>query len=486
MRAFRLYVPAISVIAVFLLYVGIGQTYADTMASIGASLCALYLCGLSILYAGVPHPKEWKPSQWLLVAFVFVVLCTTIFSGNFLHAFFGFALDMTSGGFIVLMCILALFVGGFSRVVRQGLFIASTCVLVGLLVYPYLRTEQLVRPSLTTTLRVESAAYTDLGGKVLVAGIGPSAFTYAWQKYRPGEVLATPFWNEDFSVGSGLLPTLLVECGAIAVLLFTLSFFSAVAEEFLQVITRTYTMRRRVVVLASVAVIFFALALLVYAEPSAPLLLAVAVAFGSCRYEDSIGLRVRPLLRTILFGVIAVLTVGVLYLGLSAAFYFYAYASMQQQDLLHARSAGEYAYALSPTGQTDRLLAQILRSSGHALGNAAASQTQVGQLFHRASIYARAATVTEGANAQSWKLLGITLAEEMSLAPSEDVFYESKAAFERAHAESPNDPSVLFFQAQLYILAGQKQQAGDTLQAALALRPTYTEASDLLAAVKAK
>lgn len=49
-------------------------------------------------------------------------------------------------------------------------------------------------------------------------GSGPNTFGYSWFKYRPQDILATPFWQTRFNAGFGFIPTLLVTTGLVGII----------------------------------------------------------------------------------------------------------------------------------------------------------------------------------------------------------------------------------------------------------------------------
>lgn len=80
-----------------------------------------------------------------------------------------------------------------------------------------------VRPNLEFTLKTASGALSEN----TAFGYGPNAFSYAWAKYRPSEILSTPFWQARFNAGYGFIPTILVTTGLVGALslLVFLGFF---------------------------------------------------------------------------------------------------------------------------------------------------------------------------------------------------------------------------------------------------------------------
>lgn len=71
-----------------------------------------------------------------------------------------------------------------------------------------------VRPSFSTTMDI---AKNTIREKPLF-GSGPNTFVTQWLTYKPADIVASVFWNTDFTNGIGLIPTLTVTTGIIGVL----------------------------------------------------------------------------------------------------------------------------------------------------------------------------------------------------------------------------------------------------------------------------
>ena len=64
----------------------------------------------------------------------------------------------------------------------------------------------------------------DVIGKNAWFGSGPNTFSYVWEKYRPLEINRTSFWNTNFSIGSGFIPTLFATGGLLTISVWMLFF----------------------------------------------------------------------------------------------------------------------------------------------------------------------------------------------------------------------------------------------------------------------
>jgi tetratricopeptide (TPR) repeat protein len=75
-----------------------------------------------------------------------------------------------------------------------------------------------VRPSLSATIDIARAVYTDN----LLLGVGPNRFSDAWRLHKDSSINETLFWNTDFTSGFGLVPTLFVTGGVLGGVSFVL------------------------------------------------------------------------------------------------------------------------------------------------------------------------------------------------------------------------------------------------------------------------
>lgn len=73
-----------------------------------------------------------------------------------------------------------------------------------------------VNPSLNTTFTVAKNVYKNDP----FFGIGPNKFADAWSLYKPSIINNSQFWNTPFSVGFGLIPTMMITSGALGALLW--------------------------------------------------------------------------------------------------------------------------------------------------------------------------------------------------------------------------------------------------------------------------
>ena len=71
-----------------------------------------------------------------------------------------------------------------------------------------------IGPSLPVTFSITKSVVAEEP----LLGIGPNRFSEAWAKYKPQSINNTPFWNVEFSSGSGFIPTLMATTGILGIL----------------------------------------------------------------------------------------------------------------------------------------------------------------------------------------------------------------------------------------------------------------------------
>jgi len=78
-----------------------------------------------------------------------------------------------------------------------------------------------IRPSFVSTFEVSKSVIK----KDPIFGMGPNRFADAWAMHKPSSANSSPFWNESFDNGSGLLPTFVATTGLLGLFSLLLFFF---------------------------------------------------------------------------------------------------------------------------------------------------------------------------------------------------------------------------------------------------------------------
>ncbi len=489
MRRFMLYTPVLFLIVPMGIYLLL-QFFTESAEADSFMSCLIVLSVFAALLVlliknRLPDSTQFKPSQYALLLFGGIVIASAIASHSYLYSLYGFAFDMTSIVFLLTLILSVLLLGLLEDPLRRLFCVAAGVFLLIVVSLPYLGETSHIRPSFMVTASIETNKLSENGPRAFFLGSGPGSFIYVWQKYRPSEVNETPFWNEDFPVGGGVIPTLCIEIGVVGVFLLMLAFLLAVFEECSSLFYwRKFSHRELSWRLLSLFLPLLALCALFFAEPSALLLSLSFVILGSFRSAPEKVIHTHSSVRTATMVAVSLCMLTVVYVFCSVALYFSAYDRASAEDLVAAHTRIQLAYGMTRNPQTGRLFVQTLRAEGHAL--AQHKNTSPSALFNEASRIARNIAVREPKNAQNVKLLGISLAEEYAIKEQPNLLIEGKEAFKRARTLSPSDPSILYFHAQLLILGGDREEAKKTLESAMTLRPSYIEAQDLLNGLQGK
>lgn len=456
--------------------------YAGAFAALLTLAGAVSCIAFSLYTRGMPRLSELKISQWLLIIFAVLVVSSVAASRQPYHSFFGFGAGMTTGIFLLLVSLAGIAASRMPSMVRTALRFAASAIILLLLVYPLMRSDISVRPSFSTSVVVAAEAYKMEGMRLLLLGTGPGTFAYLWQQYRPQEVLQTPLWNEDFPTGSSAGVTLALEAGLLAALVLALFFVCVVAEQVARAFRTERVGGNKYIFFGFLGVLALAVALFASAEPSALLVGAGVLLAGALSGNDLPDKKPTKLFRVLVLAGAGLLTAWCIALLISLTYYFFAYADLHRGELESAKTSALRAHTLSPSGQSARLLAQIERARGHALGERGLVQNKgaVVSAFSSGVGYAKRATSLEAQNGESWKLLAILYAEELALSPSQEKFDQVDAALREAARRKRNDPSILMIQAQANFFAGKQTEAKALLTQALTLKPDYAEAEELL------
>lgn len=472
---------ALSAIAALLIT---GPARDSASALLGASLAAGALA-LYALAGRLPDPRRFGFHQGLLCMFLLCIVLSASMSGAWRHAWVGFSFDMLSAGFLALSCLVALAVPVASARHKTGMLAVAGAAIVLLWIAPLVRPAPEVRPGLGATIGIALAA-TSESARTLLLGSGPNSFVYAWAEHAPESVLQTPFWAERFPVGSGVLPTLMVEAGLIAALILTLACIARSLEHWYaawgswQALSR----RMRLLVALHIAAPVLAFAALMLAPPSAALVLCAFVLIGASGPPPGI-LPERSMPAKVALTLPFLIVVGLtLYLAVAAFFYFRANAAYVAGDPGGARMAALRSVELAGDPQALRLFAAALRFDAHVKARAEDTEAAIA-LYADAYGRARSANLREPAHPDNWILMGVIAAEQYAATRDGEYFELARSAFVNARPRAPRDARIPLFEGQLYLLAGRKEEGIAFLRKSLLMRPDLADAQALLDSVLA-
>ena len=203
------------------------------------SFSALSLLTLpAVIYLVRSLPDEFrKKIKKILVGIIFVAtflfLFTFMFQGQmsttFAQAFSGFTSPLSLVMFIGIFVILVIgYIRKINIPLKYKLPIAiTTLVVIGLLLSLSSRGD--IRPNFTGSILVAKKTLISQG----VFGIGAGDFTRAWQLYRPQAVIDSPYFDIEFTQGSGTFTTFFTTIGVFGGTIFVLFMLGALYLTYL-------------------------------------------------------------------------------------------------------------------------------------------------------------------------------------------------------------------------------------------------------------
>lgn len=354
-----------------------------------------------------------------------------------------------------------------------------------------------VRPSTQSTFAVGRSVYAHSA----LFGSGPGSFARDWNQYRDRSINDTVFWNIGFTSGIGFIPTSFVTTGLVGALAWIvfLGLFFFVGLRALLLRTPEDAFIRFASMASFVAAAYvFILALL--AVPG-PIVLATGFLFAgifasTLRYarggnewgvafsrSPRIGFAIVFMLTLVLLAsVLAAYGVVERYLGSVA--YVQAGNALSAGNLTVAESKMQQAILFAPSDQAYRLAASIgvarmNQVAGDTTLAADAARTAFQAALSEAVTNAVAATQFAPLDAQNWTVLGDVYATVVPL-KIDSAYENAKAAYDKAIALAPTDPTLLYAEAQLAIAHKDNAGAEAALTSAIALKHDYTQAIFLL------
>lgn len=382
-----------------------------------------------------------------------------------------------------------------------------------------------ISPQETLSVQVSPAATYNLAEQTYKEGVtksllgtGPNRFYTAWAKYKPvgsnGSVNNTQFWNVDFNLGSGYVPTAFVTVGILGGLAWV--FFLAVLlyyiSSLLKVVARPdkETVSTYTAWVVSTGTLYLWMSAIFYTV--GPVLLFSAFAFT--------GLLLATLVRE---GVIKPKTVAwnvasywkgfivtFLMILLIVVFMYVGYAWQQRLSASMTIQSVSAALQSNPSGITEaetkladainmyyntntlRLAsdislvrpAKLISDAGGIVSPDKITQEVVTDISFAINT-ARRAAIDRGVSDdyRDWLQLGkaYETATFLGATSTASLAVESYVQAERLNPTSPIPPYLV---GRLYAFARNFEVALQKLQQSVALKPDYTEASELIQAVR--
>lgn len=350
-----------------------------------------------------------------------------------------------------------------------------------------------VRPSWESTFSVASHTY----AAAPLFGSGPGTFAEEWLKFRDAALNETIFWNIDFTSGIGLIPTSFITTGLVGALAWV-----AFLGLFLTLGIRSLLFRApeepfaRFVSIASFTGAVYVFALAIFTVPGPVVLLAgfvlaglfvSSLRYGGSRREWGIIFAKSPRIGfAIVFALTLLLLASVLAASvvieryLASVSYGQAVAALNQGNLDEADRALERSIRFAPTDRAFQLRAATSIARMNAVANNPQLTTADAQQQFQAALSSGIDAATRGTQLRpdgyrNWVVLASVYQTVVPLR-IEGAYENAKAAFARAEALNPTNPTLPFSRAQLEIAQGNLQAAEEALTAAIGLKRDYTQA----------
>jgi tetratricopeptide (TPR) repeat protein len=354
-----------------------------------------------------------------------------------------------------------------------------------------------VRPSWQSTFDVGSHTYASSP----LFGSGPGSFGSQWLTFRDRSLNDTVFWNIDFTSGIGVIPTSAITTGIVGLLAWIaflgLFFFIGIRALLFRAPEETYA---RFVSIASFVGASYIFILAIATNPGPVVLLTgfflaglfvSSLRYGGSRREWGIIFSRNPRVGfVIVFGLTLLLLASVVaayvvverYLGSVA--YAQAVQDLNAGNLQQGSADINRSLLFAPSDRAYQLAAAASISQMQTIANnTSLSPSQAQQQFQAAlSTGIQAATLaTQIApnNYRNWVVLGNVYQAVVPL-KIQGAYDNAKAAYAKAIALNPTNPTLPFALAQLEIAQGNGPAAETDLTKAIGLKRDYTQATLLL------
>lgn len=353
-----------------------------------------------------------------------------------------------------------------------------------------------VRPSWQGTMDVGGAALTQ--PMTLFFGSGPNTFAREWGLYKPAGVNQTVFWNADFNAGVGSIPTSFVTTGILGILAWTVFvlalLFTAVRALMRRGQDTPDTLYAAALGLASVYLAAF-FVLYVPGPALSVLLFLVAglfVAFSfhvrqtGPLYVSLQGGSIRGVAQSAALAVFGLAVIAAslgLIRALSADILLNRSIVVfnETKDTQAASSLIKKALWINPSNtrahrsaiQLGLVQLQEMVAQGDPKDEALRVQLQT--TLQETIQHGLDAVAINGEDYQNWlELAG--LYQQLAGIKVAGAYESARAAYQRARLENPSNPVPLFKLAQLELLEGHKDEALQSLAAAVQLKQNFAAA----------
>ncbi len=353
-----------------------------------------------------------------------------------------------------------------------------------------------VRPSVQSTLGVMEHVYTTNA----FFGAGPNLFSESWLASRSQQILATPFWNTEFTAGFGYIPTALVTGGIVVgfawLLLLVLFLYTAVRA----LLTASASGKSYFLIAATVLGVLFLFIAHVFYVPSQGLTLLLFLFLGLFVASLRGSTLARPVGITFSesprLGFLSVLVIAVALVASLVSLYgigsIYASSVKEGQAVVKA-NAGDIdgallyanaAIALSPQDRYYRTLTALDLAHLNTLvqkgGSGLQAQTDFQTGLSAAITASQAAVAANPLNFDNWMSKASVYEAVVPLNIS-GALENAVTAFQQAGKLNPGTPEVDYHLATLAAYKNDAAGARTSAQSALTKKADYTPAILLLA-----
>jgi len=353
-----------------------------------------------------------------------------------------------------------------------------------------------VRPSWQGTMGIGGAALTQPAA--LFFGSGPNTFAREWGLYKPASVNQTIFWNADFNVGVGSIPTSFVTTGIFGILAWIMFLAALLWTAARALIRRAHDVSDTLYVAALGLTSAYLAVFLVLYVPGPALSVSVFLAAGllvAFARHAGIG---RPLFVSlgaggarsighaallIVFGIVIIAApLGIARVLASEVILNRGIVVFNRtQDTAATSVLIKQALRVNPSSaRAHRLAVQLGLIQLQALVAQAdpkdeAVRTRLQITLQETIQHGLAAVAINGNDYQNWlELAG--LYQQLAGVKVAGAYENARAAYQRARIENPSSPVPLFQLAQLEVLEGNKDVALQNLAAAVQLKPDFAAA----------
>jgi tetratricopeptide (TPR) repeat protein len=344
-----------------------------------------------------------------------------------------------------------------------------------------------INPSFSATMSITK------GGLVKhpLLGVGPNRFGEAWSMYKPMAINNTQFWDVSFSSGSGLLPTLFATTGALGLLawlVFFVLFLVIGARSVFSSIKKGVNWEMMAFFILS---LYLFISSFFYFTGTAIFLLSLAftgifIGLAASGSDKEIAISFLNDHRKSFFSILALILVVILSLTFSfkyverfASVSYFSKALSATTEPAAENSIGK-ALSLYQNDLYLRTYSQIylvklnsIVSKGSNLSDADKADLQAS--FDQAVNGAQMAVAYDPSNYLNFQLLGSVYQAAGTLGVK-DAYSKAESAYQSASLLNPLNPGLKLALAGAYFADGKVEDAKDSANQALTLKPDYIDA----------